>query len=303
MPNKNIDILRIGQLRLFKEIYELGSLQSAADSLNITQSSASKQLKLMRQQLNDDLFVRTSSDMKPTEKSVQIIANIQNILNEMDGLNQNDNFEPQNLTTHFSVSIADELQCFLIPKLMEKLAVEAPNIRLSLFLHDKDYDAKQLEDGNMKLVLAVNCTAPEHLTQSRIYTDDFVCLMRKNHHLNNTKLNLKNYVAAEHLSVVSLNELSFYVEKALTSHGFKRQIKLTIPTFIQAENILLYSDHILTCPRRMGKQLTKDSQLAIVELPMQVQNFSYFQFWHKRYNKDPARIWLKNIINDILSHY
>lgn len=303
MPNKNIDILRIGQFRLFKEIYEHGSLQSAADSLNITQSSASKQLKLMREQFNDDLFVRTSTDMKPTKKATQIIANIQNILNEMDDLNQNDHFDPQHITTHFSVSIADELQCFLIPKLMEKLAAEAPKVRMSLFLHDKDYDAKQLEDGNMKLVLAVNCSAPEHLTQSRIYTDDFVCLMRNNHHLTTASLTLTNFTNAEHLSVVSLNELSFYVDKALKSHGYTRQIKLTIPTFIQAENILLYSDHILTCPRRMAKQLAKDSQLAIVELPMQVQNFSYFQFWHKRYNKDPARIWLKNMINDILSNY
>lgn len=303
MPNKNIDILRIGQFRLFKEIYEQGSLQSAADSLNITQSSASKQLKLMREQFDDDLFVRTSVDMKPTEKASQIIASIQNILNEMDGLQQNDVFEPYEITTHFSLSIADELQCFLIPKLMERLAVEAPKVRLSLFLHEKDYDAKQLEDGNMKLVLAVNCTAPEHLTQSRIYTDEFVCLMRPNHHLATGKLSMKNYVAAEHLSVVSLNELSFYVEKALASHGFKRQIKLTIPTFIQAKNILLYSDYILTCPRRMAKQLAKQGVLSIVELPMQVQNFSYFQFWHKRYNKDPARIWLKNIINDILGGY
>lgn len=303
MPNKNIDILRIGQFRLFKEIYEQASLQAAADSLNITQSSASKQLKLMREQFNDDLFVRTSSDMKPTDKATQMISNVQNILNEMDGLNQSDIFEPSKITTHFSLSIADELQCFLIPKLMERLATEAPKVHLSLHLHDKDYDAKQLEDGNIKLVLAVNCTAPEHLTQSRIYTDDFVCLMRKNHRLNNDKINLQNYVNADHLSVVSLTELSFYIKKSLTSHGFKRQIKLTIPTFIQAANILLYTDHILTCPRRMAKQLVKNSDLAIVELPMQVQNFSYFQFWHQRYNKDPARIWLKNIIDDILGNY
>lgn len=303
MPNKNIDILRVGQFKLFKEIYEQGSLQNAADSLNLTQSSASKQLKLMREQFNDDLFVRTSSDMKPTKKATQMIASIQNILNETDNLNQADAFEPSQITTHFSVSIADELQCFLIPRLMERIAVEAPKVRLSLFLHDKDYDAKQLEDGNVKLVLAVNCTAPEHLSQSRIYTDDFVCLMRKNHHLNNSKITMQDYVNAEHLSVVSLSELSFYIEKGLASHGFKRQIKLTIPTFIQAENILLFTDHILTCPRRMAKQLAQESELSIVELPMQVQNFSYFQFWHKRYNKDPARIWLKNMINDILSNY
>ncbi|MBL1242699.1 MAG: LysR family transcriptional regulator [OCS116 cluster bacterium] len=303
MPNKNTDILRIGQFRLFKEIYEQASLQGAASSLNITQSSASKQLKLMREQFGDDLFVRTSADMKPTEKATKMIGNVQNILNEIDGLSENDAFEPAFLTTHFTVSVADELQCFLIPKLMERLAEEAPNVRLSLCLHDKDYDAKQLEDGHIKLVLAVNCTAPEHLTQSRIYSDDFVCLMRKDHHLNHQKLELQNYVDADHLSVVSLMELSFYIEKSLTSHGFKRRIKLIIPTFIQAENILLYSDHILTCPRRMAKQLASHGGLAIVELPMQVQSFSYFQFWHQRYNKDPARMWLKGMVDDILGAY
>ena len=53
----------------------------------------------------------------------------------------------------------------------------------------------------------------------------------------------------------------------------------------------------------MAKQLASHGGLAIVELPMQVQSFSYFQFWHQRYNKDPARMWLKGMVDDILGAY
>ncbi|NRA86996.1 MAG: LysR family transcriptional regulator [Rhizobiales bacterium] len=301
MPIRNIDNLRIGQFKLFKEIYELGSLSEAAENLNITQSSASKQLKQLREHFGDDLFVRTSNGMQPTNRAKRIMSNIQNIMNEVDNLYEQGDFNPKKINTRFAISMADELQCFLIPKLMERIGLEAPNVRIALCLHDKDYAARQLEDGSVKLVIAVNCTAPEHLTQSMLYSDDFVCLMRKNHLFSNARLDLHDYINANHLSVISLTELSTHVDRALSATGYKRHIKLVIPTFIQAENILVYSDHILTLPRRMANQLASHGQLAVKELPMKVEKFHYYQYWHKRYNKDPARIWLKNIINDILS--
>lgn len=300
MPNWNIDNLRFSQLRLFKEIFETGNLSIAAKNLNTSQSSASKHLKSMREYFKDDLFVRTTNDMKPTAKAVDIMANIQNILLELDGISGQTNFDPRQIYSRIAISLADELQHALIPKLTIAFKHYAPNAQLAFCLHNKNYDAKKLENGTIRQVIAVNCTAPDHLMQKKIYQDEFVILMAHNNPLTQKTLSISDYAKAQHLSVMSLMELNTYVERGFTKHGFERKIDLVVPTFSLVAELLNNSDLILTCPKRIATSLSKSNNLAIVKPPLEIQQFSYYQFWHKRYNKDPMRIWLKNLVHQVL---
>ena len=51
---------------LFIAIYEQKSISNAASSLNITQSAASHALQRLRQQLEDDVFIRVGNKMSAT---------------------------------------------------------------------------------------------------------------------------------------------------------------------------------------------------------------------------------------------
>ena len=68
---------------IMNSIYTEGSLTKAAEVVGITQPAVSNALSRLREKFNDDLFVRTGSGMVPTQKTENIIADIQNALQLM----------------------------------------------------------------------------------------------------------------------------------------------------------------------------------------------------------------------------
>ena len=86
---------------IMNSIYTEGSLTKAAEVVGITQPAVSNALSRLREKFNDDLFVRTGSGMIPTQKTENIIADIQNAL----------------LLMQKSVNEPDEFDFMLIPKL------------------------------------------------------------------------------------------------------------------------------------------------------------------------------------------
>ena len=68
---------------IMNSIYTEGSLTKAAEVVGITQPAVSNALSRLREKFDDELFVRTGSGMVPTQKTENIIKDIQNALQLM----------------------------------------------------------------------------------------------------------------------------------------------------------------------------------------------------------------------------
>ena len=62
---------------ILNAIYTEGSLTKAAEVVGITQPAVSNALSRLREKFDDDLFVRTGTGMVPTQKTENIISDIQ----------------------------------------------------------------------------------------------------------------------------------------------------------------------------------------------------------------------------------
>ena len=65
---------------ILNAIYTEGSLTKAAEVVGITQPAVSNALARLREKFNDDLFVRTGSGMVPTQKTENMIQDVQSAL-------------------------------------------------------------------------------------------------------------------------------------------------------------------------------------------------------------------------------
>ena len=78
---------------IMNSIYTEGSLTKAAEVVGITQPAVSNALSRLREKFDDELFVRTGSGMVPTQKTENIIKDIQNALQLMQkSVNEPDEF-------------------------------------------------------------------------------------------------------------------------------------------------------------------------------------------------------------------
>ena len=90
---------------IMNSIYTEGSLTKAAEVVGITQPAVSNALSRLREKFDDELFVRTGSGMVPTQKTENIIKDIQNALQLMQkSVNEPDEFNPETVSyTHLTL--------------------------------------------------------------------------------------------------------------------------------------------------------------------------------------------------------
>lgn len=81
-------------LELLSEILRTGQLSSAADSLAIDVSTASRQLASLREVLNDPLFMRSGKTLVPTERMLALAPHIEEILRSVSHLGDQQVFSP-----------------------------------------------------------------------------------------------------------------------------------------------------------------------------------------------------------------
>ena len=292
--------MRLVELRVFQAILESRSITAAAETLGVSQSKVSKQLKLMRSWFGDELFVRTGSGMEATSKAEALAPKVKELIHQFELLNTETQFDPLDIERNLVISTTDEVEHFLLPTLIRRIETDSPQSRIIFKVLERDYAAKQLELGNVDLVITPDWHIPEHLKQKLVYTDDFVVLFRKGHALEKQKLELEDYLSARHLMVSPLGTVVGPIDEVLASRDQRRTVSVATPYFINVAEALLSSDLMLSIQRRAATELVKEHSLVQNELPIKVPPVNYFLFWHKRYDKDSVNCWLRKIIHEIL---
>lgn len=287
-------------LPTFKAIFDHRSLVDAGRALGLTQSAVSKQLAKLRDWLQDDLFVRTTHGMQPTQRALSLVEPVNSILQEVDALLADRPFDPSSLTGNVIIATTDEIRTQLLPELFHRVRTVAPALRLSLIPLSPDYSLRALEVGDVNLVISVNWHAPDQLRQRRLFSDRFVCLMSQNHPLAHKALTLENYAAAAHIMVAPLGSKQGFIDQVLTEHGMHRFVCLSVPDFGHIEPQILGDHHIVCLPHRIALQHARAHNLVIKPLPFDAPGFDYYVFWHQRFAKDPKTLWLRNLVLELL---
>ncbi len=273
-----------------------GSISAAADAMNVTQSAVSKQLSQLRNWLDDDLFIRTNEGMKPTPRALALREQIESILEQAAELTAEEHIPPEEFTGSFVISATDEVLQRITHSLVDRVSKNAPALRLVTLPLMKDYLVRQLEAGQVNLVVAVNWHAPESLMQKKLDSDPFVCVMHQNHPLARGNLTLKRYADAIHVLVAPLGNAEGVVDLELQRHGLRRQVCASVSSFSLLSEKLLGEERITTVPSKVAKGLAKQGRFTIKSVPLKLPPTNYYALWHPRFSAEPRLRWMLDLI-------
>ncbi|MEM9623005.1 MAG: LysR family transcriptional regulator [Pseudomonadota bacterium] len=297
MKERNIRNLPL--LEAFEAIMMRGSISGAAESMYVTQSAVSKQLNQLREWFGDELFVRTSKGMQPTPRALELRQAVQDLLTQARALFPEDVAKPQEFVGKFVLGATDEILARVVPPLVDRLAREAPDLRLTTLPVARDYLLDQLESGQVNLVVAVNWNAPELLKQRRLGSDPFVCVMHEQHPLAGGNLTLRRYADATHILVAPLGNDKGVVDLELEKHGLQRRICVSVSAFHMVDQQLLGTSRIATLPSRVAQQLTRGSPYITKRVPLALPETVYFALWHQRFSAEPRLRWMLAAISEL----
>ena len=293
----NLRRIDLNLLVIFDALIEERNVTRAAQRVALSQPALSNALSRLRHFLKDDLFIRRPEGMIPTPRALELAPQIRAALVAIETSLERQDFDPGTSTRTFTLQTNDYLASTLLPRLMQRLAKEAPGINIRVIPPNQQM-VELLDSSLIDFALGSFRELPPRLAVEVIDDFQYSCMMNAGHPLARGKLDLKRYAAAKHLLITPRGDPVGFVDEALAASGLRRRIALTVNHFSVVPAIIAETDLIVTLPSRIAE---RDAALYGLKLrPSPVQSSSIFSHirlvWHRQLGAHPAFHWFRELI-------
>lgn len=294
----NLKDIDLNLLVIFQQLLQERRVSAVAVNLGLTQPTVSNALNRLRQQLGDELFLRTSKGMEPTAYAMQLAEPIGYALSSIqETLNQTTRFDPQTSQRKFIVGMSDIGEIYFLPTLMKLFAQIAPGISLSTIRTTGASLADDMEAGRVDMSVGWLPHLKSGFFQRRLFVQQYVCMFRRGHPLDKlSELSRYEFEQADHVVVSAVGTGHATVDASIEKLGIKRKVVLTVPHFVAVGHILSTTDMIATVPERFARYCVDPFDLRYTALPLTLPEIGINMFWHSRFHKEPGNQWFRSLI-------
>lgn len=184
------------QLEMFQAIVETGSFTRAGEKLYVSQSAVSRQIKLLEEELGDQIFKRIHKRIYLTPTGEVLLQYTRKIFNELRLMI----FEISDLThmRRGTLRIAGGMSVcmYLFPTLLKEYHRRYPNIEVTIASGTNDEILRLIRGNEVDLALLSLPFHDEDLEVRPVLTEELVLVMEKTHPLATKKdLSFKDLVS------------------------------------------------------------------------------------------------------------
>ena len=300
--------LDLNLLRVFDEVMTERSLTRAAHKLSLTQPAVSNALQRLREALGDDLMKRSGQEMSPTPRALALWPAVREALGQLEGALVPGQFVPAQASNTFILAMADATAAKLMPGLLAAMDQTAPGVSIRVVPLTTRDPRRLLEDETLDLAIGyfpatmadltarIQSGAAVAFSHERLYSGEYVCVMRRDHPLAKEALTLANFCSARHLLVSFSGRPFGFVDEALAAIGQKRRIVLTVNQFFTAGKLVAGSNLLTVLPRHFVNATGIADQLVLRELPFAMPLVHVDALWHHRVHRLTAHQWLRQTL-------
>ena len=298
----NIRSLDLNLLVVFDAMLKHQNVTKAAEAIKLSQPAMSAAISRLRTLFDDPLFVRTGEGMMPTPKAQALSPSIRLVVQTI----QTDillpkKFNPPVSDRTFTLVTPDIAEVNFLPRLLTELAEKSPHVSLKTLAMPREAAAHSLETGSAEM--AIGYFPDLHKAgffQQKLISSSHVCLVRKKHPDVGEKLTMAQFIKASH-AVVKPDGREHVFEQFLQSKSIKRRVLVELSHFMSLLPIIETSNLIATVPKDLADFFVQHGDVRYVPTPMKSPIIDVHLFWHQRFHKDSAHIWLRQIINQLFN--
>jgi DNA-binding transcriptional LysR family regulator len=271
------------------------NVSRAAMRVGLSQPAMSHALQRLRDIFSDPLLVRAGARMELTPRAQGLRGPLAQTLDQVRGLFISDDFDAARSERRFRLMMPDLAVELLVPLLMEKVGVSAPNVRLDIVPWRGPAIFTAEFARTIDLVISIG-NAFKGFHRQLLYTDRDALAVRRGHPVG-TKLSRRDvFLKARHVAVVIRGQNEDLIDGWLRSKGIERPIALVVPGYIEALHIVARTDLVAFVPGRLIAALAKPLALTAVTPPLDPGIDEQFMFYPTRAQFDPGSIWLRKLM-------
>lgn len=297
----NLSAVDVNLLVAFDALVNERSVTRAARRTGLSQPAMSNALGRLRALFRDPLLVRGAREMTPTTLALEVAGPIHRALVEIQhALDTTSTFDPKRSERTIRLAVTDYVAVVLLPRLLRRLAREAPLVDVETQPLNGSLPADDLRSGRVDLAFG-NFPQPVSapLRQEALFKERFVCVTRRKHPRVPRRLTLARFAKLSHVLVSPRGERSGVVDRVLAERGLGRRVVLTTSHFMVAPMVVARTDLITTLPRRGAEALREALRLRLVEPPLRLPRFVISMVWHGRTDEDVCGRWFREEVRAI----
>jgi len=274
-------------------LLEEGSVMGAAERLRLSSSAVSRSLGRLRRLSGDDILVRSGRLMIPTPYALAIQEEVRGLVQQAGNILQPDlELDLAQLHRVFTVQCHDTLATSLAPALVRRVQEHAPGAQLRVLTQDS-VDTDDLRLGNVDVEISGNLPRLPEFRSEALGHDNLVVAMRPQHPCAGQTLDLETYGAQRHVLISRRGRLTAPIDAVLAAKGLRHDVSATVGTATAALWLASHIDVLVTTPETASRPLIESFDLVTHPLPIDQPRIQVNCSWHRRYDSDPAHVWLR----------
>jgi DNA-binding transcriptional LysR family regulator len=294
----NLANIDLNLLLVLHTVLTEGSATRAAARLHVTQSAVSNSLARLRGLLGDKLVVRSAGRLVPTPRAAELRPLLAAGLDQLHAALADAGASSLDRTRRqFTLACTDFVAFAIVPGLMNAFTKQLPQARLRIVSVDYALAGNGLVSGEVDLVVGLPPSVPPGCFSEPAFTDEMVCIVRRNHPSVRTRLATEAFVHLGHVEVTLFGR-STGVDEALARLGKTRNVVLSISHFGVAPIVVLKTNLIATLPRRLAAMFVSNYPLRIVAPPISLPRLALRQVWHARSADDRGTVLLRRLVQN-----
>jgi len=269
------------------------NVTKAAARLNLSQPAVSAQLSRLRTVFQDPLLIPAHRGMTPTARGAELFLPLREALDQVRAtVGEQGNFDPASSVMTVTIACTDYLLSAVVNRFVVSMRADAPGIRVALRNLDLSQLEAQMASGDVDLALMSPEAAPPALRTRHLFDERYLLIGRRNHPALAETLTLERFLALEHV-VVSIQGGNFVtpVDEALEASGMRRNVVLSVSSFLFVPQVVRESDLVAIVPRRLVQD--RPEGLQLLHCPFPVEGFSVGMVWHERSHRHSGHRWIR----------
>ena len=295
----NLRSLDLNLLTVFEAVYDSQNITEAAKRLGLTQSAASHALRRLREALRDDLFVRSSDGLKPTEAALSLYPAVRSAL---DGIRTavagKATFDPALARGTFRIAIPYVIGPFVGLRLEERIREEAPTVELNFDTRTIPVNLlSELEEGSTDVAIDWWTATEARFVNQHVFDDRLMLVVGRDHPRIREAPSLS---ALERESFVGLHRRPMHWDRALAIKALLAvrdwKIAFNVSEFIEVPLIVAETEFVSVMPLSMAGILEKTGIVRLLPFPAPLPPLDIKMTWHAGRRRDPGHMWLRRIV-------
>jgi DNA-binding transcriptional LysR family regulator len=302
-------------LRVFDAMMQERSVLRASQRMCLSPTAVSHALARLRELLDDELFIRTTTGMRPTARSLAMAPLIGEAWSSLEAAIDRPKFESRNSTRQFTIAVSDFVTMVMVPGLLALLKQEAPLVDL-VIRPDSWIDlVEQIDLGHIDAAIGVFSDVPARFDSTSLFVYDDVLIASSSRQLGKLSLEILSNLE---IAVVSLHGKDEEIVGGFVSeHGLKRKseifdraaferafsssgrcprVSLSLPHFLALPALIEEAELTAIVPRPLAELFVQRHPITIYELPYQTELEEISVICPERKTGNGPRDWLRGIL-------